>query len=300
MKFAGIEAGGTKFVCVIGDEQGKISARKQIATTTPSETMPELLEFLHQQHQESPLAAIGIACFGPIDLQSKSATYGYITSTPKLPWRYYNIVGAVVEEFNLPVQFDTDVNAAALGEYYWGQGKDIDNFIYLTIGTGIGGGAMVEGKLLHGAMHPEMGHILIPQERQDTFPGICPYHGNCLEGLASGPAIKARWQVESALDLGLDHPAWALESDYLARALMNYLLCFSPERIILGGGVMKQPQLLGMIQAKTKANLAKYLENATIADIESTIVLAALGQEAGNIGALALAHRALSCASLNK
>ena len=292
MKLAGIEAGGTKFIVVIGDDQGKVLARSQIPTTTPAETMTQVIDFL-KKHEFS---ALGVACFGPIDPNPHSKTYGYITSTPKTSWRHYDIIGTLKRALPpTPMSFDTDVNGAALGEYYWGKGKDIDNFIYLTVGTGVGGGVMINGKLLHGAMHPELGHIVIPQDpANDFFAGICPYHGNCLEGLASGPAIKARWEVESALDLHATHPAWDCEADYLAKAMMNYILCFSPERIILGGGVMKQEQLLPLIQAKTKQLLAGYIENKTISAIEDTIVLAALGQEAGNMGALALARLALT------
>jgi fructokinase len=290
MQLAGIEAGGTKFVIVIGDEHGKVVAREHIPTTTTDETMPSVINFLKQH----TFSALGIACFGPIDPNPESKTYGYITSTPKLSWRNYNILGALKQAFpDTPMHFDTDVNGAALGEHYWGNGRDCKNFIYLTVGTGIGGGVMLEGKLLHGVMHPEMGHVLIPQDANDPFPGICPYHGNCLEGLASGPAIKARWHVESALDLAPEHPAWDFEADYLAAALMNYLLCFAPERIILGGGVMKQKQLLPLIQAKTRELLNGYLQNSSIESIEKTIVLAGLGQEAGNMGALALAKLGL-------
>lgn len=294
MRFAGIEAGGTKFVCVIGNEEGRISTRMQIPTTTPAETMPQVLEFLLKCHQEKPLDALGIACFGPIDPNPKSLTYGSITSTPKLAWRNFNIVEAVTKLINVPIRFDTDVNGAALGEYYWGQARGLSDFIYLTIGTGIGGGIMMDGKLLHGTMHPEMGHLFIPQDKlMDPFAGICPYHGNCLEGLASGPAIKARWNVESALDLAFDHQAWKFEAHYLAYAMANYILCFAPERIILGGGVMKQEQLLPMIHAETKKILAGYIQNQSVEHIEDTIVLAGLAQEAGNVGALALAHLAL-------
>lgn len=290
MELAGIEAGGTKFVMVIGDRQGKVLAREQIPTTTTEETMPAVIQFL-KQHQFS---ALGLACFGPIDPNLNSKTYGYITSTPKLSWRNYNIVGALKQAFpDIPLHFDTDVNGAALGEHYWGNAQGCKNFIYLTIGTGIGGGVIVNGELVHGIMHAELGHILIPQEKvNDPFTGICPYHGNCLEGLASGPAIKERWQVNSALDLPPEHPAWDFEADYIARALMNYILCFAPERIILGGGVMKQIHLLELIQAKTKKFLNGYIQNASIDHIENTIVLAGLGQEAGNIGALALAKLA--------
>lgn len=291
MQLAGIEAGGTKFVVVIGDDQGKIKAREQIPTTTPEETLNSVIDFL-RQHE---FKALGIASFGPIDPNPLSKTYGYITSTPKISWRNCNLVGILQDAFpNTPMCFDTDVNGAALGEYYFGHGQGYNNFVYLTIGTGIGGGLMINGQLVHGAMHPEMGHILIPQDKSnDPFPGLCPYHGNCFEGLASGPAIKKRWGVDSALDLTIDHPAWDFESDYIAAAMMNYLLCFSPERIILGGGVMKQKQLLPLIHNKTKKLLNGYLQNKSITHIEQTIVLAALGQEAGNMGALALAKSAL-------
>lgn len=294
MRFAGVEAGGTKFICVIGDETGKIFARLQIPTTTPEETMPQILNFLKKHHAESPLDAIGIACFGPIDPNPKSSTYGFITSTPKVAWRNFNIVASVSGALPVRVNFDTDVNGAALGEYFWGHGQGLNDFIYLTVGTGIGGGVMVDGKLLHGAMHPEMGHMFVPQDLSiDVFAGVCPYHGNCLEGLASGPALKARWNVESALDLPPDHSAWEIEAQYLAYAMANYILCFSPERIILGGGVMKQKHLLPLIQEKTKKILAGYIQNSTVNDIENTIVLAALEQEAGSLGALALARSCL-------
>lgn len=292
MQLAGIEAGGTKFVVVIGDEHGKVIAREQFATTIPDETMTEVMAFLKTQE----FAALGVASFGPIDPNPKSKTYGYITSTPKISWRNYDILGTLKKALpQIPMQFDTDVNGAALGEHYWGEARGIEHFIYLTIGTGIGGGAMIHGKLLHGVMHAEMGHMLIPQDKvNDPFPGICPYHGNCFEGLASGPAIKERWGVDSALDLPIDHPAWDFESDYIAAAMMNYILCFAPEKIILGGGVMKQTQLLPLIHEKTKKLLNGYIQNNSVAHIEKTIVLAGLGQEAGNLGALALAKLVFS------
>lgn len=294
MRLIGIEAGGTKFVCVLGNDKGEVQDMLQIPTQEPQVTLEAVIRFIEKHHGKIPVDAIGIGAFGPIDPDPDSATYGYITSTPKLDWRNCNIVGKITEYFNVPVGFDTDVNAAALGELYWGNGQGYKHLIYLTVGTGIGGGIILNGELQHGMMHAEMGHVLIPHDSiKDPFAGICPYHKDCLEGLASGPAIKARWQVNSAMDLPENHFAWELESDYLASAIVNYILCFSPQRIILGGGVMKQKHLLREIQAKTVKLLNGYIQNSSVSKIADTIVLAALGQEAGNIGALALAKWAL-------
>jgi fructokinase len=290
MKYAGIEAGGTKFVCVIGNAEGEIEARLEVPTQTPELTLPKIVDFI-QQHKD--IQALGIGCFGPIDPIPSSSTYGCITSTPKMAWRYFNIVAYFKAALALPIGFDTDVNAALLGEFTWGNAQGIKNAVYLTVGTGIGAGIMVEGHLLHGVMHAELGHMLIPQDKtQDAFLGVCPSHGNCLEGLASGPAIKERWKVASALELPAEHPAWALESDYLARALANVILSFSPERIILGGGVMKQQHLLPLVQQKTVQNLGGYIDNDSVRHIEKTIVPAGLGQDAGAKGALILALHA--------
>lgn len=293
-RLIGIEAGGTKFICVLGNETGAVFDTLEIPTETPDITLRAVLDFIRKHHAEAPLDAIGVGAFGPIDRDPESAQYGFITSTPKLAWRHCDIVGALQAECALPIGFDTDVNAAALGEFYWGHGRGCRHLLYLTVGTGIGGGVILNGKVQHGVMHAELGHLLIPHDRlKDPFTGICPNHQDCLEGLASGPAIKARWHVNSALELVPDHAAWDLESDYLAYAMANYILCFSPERIILGGGVMKQTQLLPLIQAKTQQFLGNYIQNSSVQQIEKTIVLAALGQEAGNIGALALAKEAL-------
>lgn len=271
-RLIGIEAGGTKFVCVLGDETGAVFDSLEILTETPDITLAAVRAFIRKHHLEAPIDAIGVGAFGPIDRDPASPQYGFITSTPKLAWRQCDVVGALHAEFRLPIGFDTDVNAAALGEFYWGHGRGCKHILYLTVGTGIGGGVILNSKVQHGVMHAELGHVLIPHDRvKDPFAGICPNHRDCLEGLASGPAIKARWQVNSALELAADHPAWDLEADYLAYAMANYILCFSPERIILGG----------------------YIQNSSVQHIEKTIVLAALGQEAGNIGALALAKEAL-------
>lgn len=295
MRLIGIEAGGTKFVCVLGNDKGEVEDSIQIPTEMPEVTLKHVIAFIRKHEKTAPIDAIGIGAFGPIDPKRSSKTYGYITSTPKPGWANCNIVGAIKKEFPVPIWFDTDVNAAALGELYWGNGQGCKHLMYITIGTGVGGGLILNGELQHGLMHLEMGHMLIPHNREkDPYEGYCPYHKDCLEGLASGPAIKDRWKVESALLLPQDHVAWDIESDYLAYAMANCILCYSPERIILGGGVMKQPQLLPMVREKTLAFLAGYIQNRSIEHIEKTIVLAALGQEAGNIGALALAKLALS------
>jgi len=292
-RFVGIEAGGTKFVCAIGNRQGEISERTVFPTETPEIVLPKIIDYIHQQALHGKIDAIGIGCFGPLELDRKSSQYGSITATPKPGWRYFNIVEKFKNLFDLPIGFDTDVNAAALGEHYWGAAQQSDHFIYLTVGTGIGGGVMINGKLLHGALHPEMGHLLIPQDKtQDAFEGICPYHHNCLEGLASGPSLMKRWGVESALDLPPEHEAWDLEAYYLAAACANYTLTLSPQKIILGGGVMKQKNLFSKIHQLLPNLLNNYIlhENITNTDkIKDYIIPAGLGDNAGIAGAIALA-----------
>ncbi|PWH18057.1 MAG: fructokinase [Anaerolineae bacterium] len=285
----GIEAGGTKMVCVVGCDPDHLLSQTSIPTTTPSETLSSIIAFFRdsQQHFE-PLQAIGIAAFGPIDVNPLSADYGKIGLTPKRAWQGFNWVQALQEAFGLPVYVDTDVNGAALGEWKWGAAQNLDTFLYLTVGTGIGGGGMTHGNLLHGRFHPEMGHIRIPHDWQrDPFPGCCPYHGNCLEGLASGEALYQRWG-QKAQFLPADHPAWELEAEYLALSLTNFIFTLSPQRILLGGGVMKHPGLLENIRQKTLHYCAGYLPY--LADeIETLITIPQLGDLAGSCGALALA-----------
>ncbi len=285
--YGGIEAGGTKFVCGVGTGPKDISAETRFPTTTPDETLGRAIEFFKGQ---VPLTAIGVGSFGPTDPDPASATFGHITATPKPGWEGTDFVGALKKAFDVPIGFDTDVNGAALGEHRWGAAQGLDTFIYLTIGTGIGGGAMVEGNLLHGVMHPEMGHIRLPHDwNQDPYKGRCPFHGDCLEGLASGPALEARWGAR-AETLPADHPAWDLEATYLAYALVNFILTLTPQRIILGGGVMEQPQLFPLVRAKTQELLNGYFQIPEILDkIESYIVPPALGNQAGLLGAIALA-----------
>lgn len=289
MKLAAIEAGGTKFVVAIGDELGNIYKRDAFPTTTPEETFENVYRFFDGEEFE----AIGVGTFGPIDLDLNSSTYGYITSTPKPNWSNVDFVGRLKNRYQVPVAFDTDVNGAALGELYFGSARGLKSCLYLTIGTGIGGGAIVEGKLVHGLLHPEMGHILLRPHKDETTEGFCPFHKFCLEGLASGPAIEKRWG-QKAYDLPVDHPAWEMEGYYLAQALMTFILTLSPEKIILGGGVMKQTQVFGYIHKYVVEMLNGYVQKDVILkDIEHYIVYPELGDNAGITGALALASRGL-------
>lgn len=280
-----IEAGGTKFVCAVGDETGAIIAREQIPTTIPEETIPKVIEFFKQY----PVKAIGIGSFGPVDVNQESPAYGSITSTPKPGWKDYPFVQTIKEAFAVPVGFNTDVNAAALGEATFGAAEGLDSCLYITVGTGIGAGALVQGKLLQGLSHPEMGHILVRRHREDHYQGKCPYHSDCLEGLAAGPAIEARWGAKG-VDLVERNEVWDMEGYYLAQALMQYVLILSPKKIILGGGVMHQKQVFHSIYKYLKELLNDYV---TLPELEHYIVSPGLGDNAGITGSLLLAQQAL-------
>ena len=288
----GIEAGGTKFVCAVGSGPDEILAETEFGTTSPEETIERAIAFF--EGQPDPIDAIGIGSFGPVDPDPGSPTFGTITSTPKPGWQNVDILGRVKAALGVPAAFDTDVNAAALGEGRWGAAQGLDTFVYITVGTGIGGGAMVEGNLVHGVMHPEMGHLRIPHDLQrDPFEGICPFHGDCLEGLASGPAIEARWE-ERGERLPKDHPAWPLEAHYLAHGLASIICILAPQRIILGGGVMKRAFLFPVIRSEVQDLLNGYIAVPPVTEeIDATIVPPALGDRAGVLGAMALAMRAL-------
>jgi fructokinase len=292
--YGGIEAGGTKFVCAIGRGPEGLLAEARFPTTTPDESIGRALAFFREHADLGPLAAVGIASFGPIDPNPASPAYGHITTTPKPGWAHTDFAGAVGRALGVPVGFDTDVNVAALGEGRWGAAQGLGTFIYLTVGTGIGGGGMVGGRLLHGLMHPEMGHVRIPHDlAADPYPGCCPYHGDCLEGLASGPAIEGRWGARGET-LPADHPAWDLEAEYLALGVVNYVLTLSPERVIMGGGVMEQAHLLPRVRRRVLALLNGYLQApAVLEGIDAYIVRPSLGARAGVLGALALAQRTL-------
>jgi fructokinase len=283
-----IEAGGTKFVCGIGNEDGEVIERISIPTTTPEETMRHVVDYFKGKKVD----ALGVGSFGPVDLDVSSATYGYITSTPKIHWNQYNLVGELKKHFHVPIGFDTDVNAAALGESLWGAAKGLDSCLYMTVGTGIGVGAVSEGKLVHGMLHPEMGHILVRRHDVDHFTGSCPFHGDCLEGMASGPAIEARWG-KKGVELASNLEVWELEAYYLAQALVNYILVLSPKRIVIGGGVMKQEHLFPLVRNGVVQLLNGYIQHENVLyQIDKYIVPPNLGDNAGLCGALALARQA--------
>ena len=248
MNLGGIEAGGTKWVCAVGTGPNDVRDSVVFATGEPGETLLRALEFLTRN---GPLAAVGIGSFGPVDLRPASPTWGRITTTPKDGWSNIDVGSTVAAALGVPVAFDTDVNAAALGENRWGAAAGLHTFVYLTVGTGIGGGGMLDGRLLHGLLHPEIGHMRIPHDRaRDPFEGVCPYHGDCLEGLASGEAAKQRWP-------SVDADAWdeqmlELEAEYLALGLTNVICTLSPQRLIIGGGVMRQPTLLPRIRTQVR------------------------------------------------
>lgn len=288
--YGSIEAGGTKWVCAIGSGPADLRAETRFPTTTPAETLARAIGFFQDHQHLGQLAAIGVGSFGPVDLNPRSATYGYITSTPKAGWANADVAGPIRQALGVPVCVDTDVNAAALGEYRWGASQGCTISIYITVGTGIGGGGVAYERRLHGLIHPEMGHIRIPHDWQrDPFRGNCPYHGDCLEGLASGPALAERWG-QPAETLGTDHPAWDLQARYLALALVNLICTLSPERIIIGGGVMEQPHLFPLIRAEVQQLLNGYVQApAILGAIDRYIVAPALGNRSGIFGGIALA-----------
>jgi fructokinase len=276
-----IEAGGTKIVCAVGTGPDDLEEIR-FPTEGPEKTIARICEFFSAQ---SDLHAIGIGSFGPAGIDpGQPDTYGRILNTPKPGWKNADLISPLREAFAIPIHFDTDVNAAAFGEGQWGAARGMHTFVYLTVGTGIGGGAMVDHQILHGALHPEIGHLRVPHDlARDPFVGCCPYHGDCLEGLAAGPAIGKRWGIP-ATELAPDHEAWALEAHYLGLALTNLTLSLSPQAIILGGGVMEQPQLFPLIRDELDRLLNGYLNSPAV-------VAPALGDRAGILGALALAQR---------
>lgn len=284
MRLGALEAGGTKMVCAIGNENGDIFERISIPTEIPEITMPKLIEYF----KDKEIEALGIGCFGPIDLNRNSETYGYITTTPKLAWANYNIVGVLKKALKVPVGFDTDVNGSALGEATWGITKGLENSMYITIGTGIGAGIITNGILLHGMLHPEGGHLLLAKHPDDDYEGKCPYHKTCMEGLASGPAIEARWGKKGA-ELADRKEVWELEAYYIAQALVDYIMILSPQRIILGGGVMHQEHIMPLVREEVKRQLAGYIKTKELEDIEHYIVLPSLNDNQGIMGALKLA-----------
>jgi fructokinase len=290
VSFGGLEAGGTKWICAVGSDPTDVAAITAIPTGDPATTLDAVADFF----RASPdLAALGVGTFGPVDLDRASLRYGTITTTPKPGWAGTPLLRLLSERFGVPVAIDTDVNAAALGEHRWGAAQGLENFCYVTIGTGIGGGAFVRNRPLHGLLHPEFGHMRIPHDRDaDPFPGICPYHGDCFEGLASGNALGARYGLPAEK---LDDPeAWRLEASYIALGLLNVISVLSPQRIVIGGGVMKQPSLLPLVHQSLVELAGGYFDTPALTDgIDSFVVAPALGDRAGVLGALELARLVL-------
>lgn len=284
-----IEAGGTKFVLGVADETRAIQARHRIATTRPDEVIGEAIDWLASQGV--PFAAIGIASFGPLDLDRASPTWGHVTRTTKPGWSGADIAGPFLRRFGCPIGIETDVNGAALAEARWGAGVGHDSLLYLTIGTGVGGGFVSKGHLLQGLSHPEMGHIRMPRHRDDAdFPGICSFHGDCLEGLASGPAVIARWgkslsDLTCLSDLENGNAARAMIAWYLGQAVASFQAVLAPARIVLGGGVMGTPGLLELVRVEAAAAGRGYFPGNP-ADV---VVGPGLGQDAGLLGGLAVA-----------
>jgi len=288
--YGSIEGGGTKFVCAVGSTPDDLREIVTFPTTTPDETLGKGIDFLSGHAQ---LDAVGIAMFGPLDLIPSSNTYGSVRATPKPGWSGVDVVAPFREAFGVPVGFDTDVNGAALGEGRWGAGRGLQTFMYVTVGTGIGGGGVVDGQPMHGLVHPEIGHLRIPRDPDDSFPGCCPFHGDCLEGLASGPAMSERWG-RSAEALGVDiDDAVTIEAEALGHAMANLVLTVSPQRIILGGGVMKLPGLLEATRRRMLESLGGYVDAPALGNgAESFLVAPELGDRSGVAGGLVLADRA--------
>lgn len=289
MMLGAIEAGGTKFVCAVGKADGTLIERVQFDTLLPGETIPQVIGFFKQYDIES----LGIGSFGPVYINPDEANYGRIGATPKQGWKGYPFLDKMKEVFAVPMKLNTDVNAAALGEVMHGAAKDVDSCMYITVGTGIGAGAVRNQQLLQGLSHPEMGHIIVRRHEDDSYTGTCPYHGDCLEGLAAGPAIEKRWGSKG-IELQDRQDVWELEAYYLAQALAQYILILSPNRIIMGGGVMKQQQLFPLIHKNVQQILNGYIDVPDIMEhIDTYIVPPKLGDDAGIVGALMLAKQAL-------
>ncbi|MHC3376374.1 ROK family protein [Ligilactobacillus equi] len=280
--YGAIEAGGTKFVCAVSDADLNIVERVQILTTVPAETMAQVFEFFDKYTVE----AIAIGSFGPIDVNKNSATYGYVTTTPKKGWANYNFLGDMKAHYDVPYVWTTDVNVAAYGELKRGAAKGCQSCLYLTVGTGMGGGAVVNGKVLEGFGHPEMGHITMRRHPEDKYEGYCIYHKDCLEGLTCGPAVEERAGGVKAYDIPKDAKDWEIEAYYLAQACMDYTLILSPEKIVFGGGVSKQEQLFPMIRESFKEQMKDYVATP---DLDDYIVHVELGDDAGITGCLLLA-----------
>jgi fructokinase len=292
--FGGVETGGTWCVCALGTGPQELAAHRRFPTTSPEETLGRIVEFFAAH--PTP-AAIGIGSFGPVDLDPRSGTWGQVTTTPKPGWQHTPVARVVEQGVGVPVVFETDVSAAAVGEHHWGAGRGCASLCYLTVGTGVGAGVLIDGRPVHGLVHPEVGHMRVPHDRdRDPFEGSCPVHGDCWEGLASGPALAERWHA-SPRDLPDDHPAWPLEAEYVALGVLSIVLVCSPHRVIIGGGVLERPLLLPLIRTRLRELVGGYLPTPLLGEqIESYVVAPELGDDAGVLGAMALAELSVTSA----
>lgn len=279
-----IEAGGTKINCAVGDEQGNIFKQVQFETTSPDENMKQIIDFFLSNKVE----AIGIACFGPVNIDRQSSQYGTILDTPKLAWRFFTFLQTLKEKLNIPIELQSDVNVAALGEATYGAGKNDRTVLYFTIGTGIGGGVVINKQFLNTPQHPEMGHITIIRDPSDIKDSDCPFHTDCFEGLASGPAIEKRFGP-NAKNLPADHPTWEIIANYIGQGVYQMMLAYAPDRVIIGGGVMNQTHLLSNIKQNVIKKLNNYTYYPALTNLEKTITAPALGDNAGLIGGLIFA-----------
>jgi fructokinase len=288
--YGGVETGGTWVVCAVGTGPDDIVAQETFATGEPGPTLERIAAFFERGPRPE---AIGVGSFGPVDLDPASPTWGHVTSTPKPGWAHTPVAPVLRQRLGIPIHFDTDVTTAAIGEHRWGAAAGVRSACYLTVGTGIGAGIIVDGRPVHGLVHPEVGHLRLPHDRQrDPFAGSCPRHGDCWEGLAAGRAIAARWNADPR-QLGDDHPAWELEAEYVALGILAIVLVASPQRVVAGGGVMERPGLLAAVRTRLIELNAGYLETPMIGDeIDHYVVAPALGDQAGVLGAIALAQAA--------
>jgi fructokinase len=288
--YGGIEAGGTKFICALASEPPRLEHEITFNTTNPEETLSLVCEFFYPHIKAGKVKSIGIAAFGPVDVDPASSTYGYITATPKPGWGNTDLLGILRQELGVPFAFHVDVSGSAIGEHTWGASKGIDPSLYLTVGTGIGGGYLLNGKPLTGLTAVEMGHIRIPHDNQkDPFEGSCPYHKDCFEGLAAGPALKARFGTRGET-LPDDDPFWLVEVEYIASALTNYILTLSPRILVLGGGIMQRGFLYPLIRRRVCELLNGYVTSQEILkNIDHYIVPPSLGKYSGVLGAIAMA-----------
>lgn len=291
--FAGVETGGTNIKCIIASDPAHVISEMVLPTLDPDSSTKKVIQFFKdgEERYGIPITSMGVGAFGPLDLNPSRASYGSVTSTPKLLWQNYPLLAKLQSVFPFPIAIDTDVNAALLGETRWGAGIGFTDLVYVTVGTGIGGGVLSNGKIVHGLIHPELGHMIVRHDMQaDPFEGICPFHKDCLEGLASGTSMTARWHTNPE-QLTDNHAGWDLEAAYLAQMCLNLTLIISPQRIIIGGGVPQHNGLFANIRSKFQSLLNNYMVSSSFSEkIESYIVPPMLGNHAGIFGTIALAR----------